>query len=67
TWLACGWTVGWANVCGAACDASLQNDGYTRHNGGSAVLYVDGHVKWHRSQEVGNNNWHQQHIIAWQQ
>lgn len=67
TWLACGWLVGWANVCGAACDATLQVDANTRHNGGSNVLYVDGHAKWHRSTDVGNTAWNTDHVVRWNQ
>lgn len=45
------WKLSWAEVCGwelANCgDITLwDNPDYTRHNGGSNIAFVDGHVKW---------------------
>ena len=42
----------WANVCAAACNKDRQVDDNTRHNGGSNLLFGDGHVKWLRSQAI---------------
>ncbi|MCX7598892.1 MAG: DUF1559 domain-containing protein [Armatimonadetes bacterium] len=38
--------VAYANVCAAECNPGRQIDGNTRHNGGSNIAFVDGHVKW---------------------
>jgi len=41
-----GWRVGWANVCSASCNPDRQTDENTRHNGGSNVLFLDGHAQF---------------------
>ncbi|MCD6350605.1 MAG: DUF1559 domain-containing protein [Armatimonadetes bacterium] len=38
--------IGWANVCQAACHPEYRTDSGTVHNGGSNVLFADGHVKY---------------------
>lgn len=65
SWIACGFQVGWANVCEAMCDSSLQAPSNTRHNGGSNILFCDGHAKWHAATDVGNWTWDNNHIINW--
>jgi prepilin-type N-terminal cleavage/methylation domain-containing protein/prepilin-type processing-associated H-X9-DG protein len=65
TWISCGWTVGWANVCEAKCNADRQVDAYTRHNGGSNVSFCDGHAKWMAAQTVGNSEWDSRNIVQW--
>jgi len=43
--------VGWANVCAAACHPERQIDSNTRHNGGSNVLFLDGHAKFYSANQ----------------
>ena len=38
--------VAYANVCAAHCNPDRQVDKNTRHNGGSNIAFIDGHVKW---------------------
>jgi len=45
------WRVGWANVCAAKCHADRQIDNNTRHNGGSNVLFLDGHAKFYSANQ----------------
>ncbi|MCX7598387.1 MAG: DUF1559 domain-containing protein [Armatimonadetes bacterium] len=67
-WLACWGTVAWANVCQATwCNPNRQVEANTRHNGGSNILYVDGHAKWHNWVEIGNTAWHSARIGQWNQ
>jgi prepilin-type processing-associated H-X9-DG protein len=44
--------VPWANACGAWCTPSLQKESNCRHNGGSNLAFVDGHVKWLRHEYI---------------
>ena len=57
-----GWRVGYANVCAAACNPDRRIDDNTRHNGGSNVCFVDGHVKFYSAQAAGRaweqREWH---------
>lgn len=65
--IACSWMIAWPNACGAMCDSSVRTDANTRHNGGSNIVYSDGHAKWASAQEVGNWNWHTDRIVNWDQ
>ncbi len=38
--------VAWANVCAADCNYNRRTEANARHNGGSNVAFVDGHVEW---------------------
>ncbi|MCX7598826.1 MAG: DUF1559 domain-containing protein [Armatimonadetes bacterium] len=38
--------IAYANVCQAACNSSYRLQEYTVHNGGSNILFGDGHVKF---------------------
>ncbi len=64
-WLACCWTIAWANVCGAMCDETVRTPGNTRHNEGSNLAYCDGHAKWQGANTIGNQAWMDNYIIAW--
>lgn len=44
--------VGWANVCAAGCNPDRQTDSNTRHNGGSNICFMDGHVKFYNAQAI---------------
>jgi len=65
SWVACCWQIGWANKCGAMCDSTVQVDANTRHNGGSNILFCDGHVKWYTATAVGYGTWNGDHIVDW--
>ncbi|MBC7328203.1 DUF1559 domain-containing protein, partial [bacterium] len=43
--------VAWANVCSAKCNPDRQTDANTRHNGGSNVLFLDGHAKFYSANQ----------------
>jgi prepilin-type processing-associated H-X9-DG protein len=38
--------IAYPNVCSAACNVDRQIPANTRHNGGSNILFLDGHVKF---------------------
>ena len=46
--------VAFPNVCGGDCNADRQIDANTRHNGGSNIVFVDGHVKWVNARNIMN-------------
>ncbi|MBM3473945.1 MAG: DUF1559 domain-containing protein [Armatimonadetes bacterium] len=50
-----GWRIGWANECGVGCNAPRQIDANTRHNGGSNVAFLDGHVKFTAARQCVTN------------
>lgn len=57
------------NTC-QSCNQQYQVDGYTRHNGGSNISFVDGHVKWYSAKVLiqqssdfpTHYDWGQDHI-----
>jgi len=49
------WDVAYANVWDAEADTSLRKDDNTRHNGGSNIAFIDGHVKWMNAQSIGTS------------
>ena len=44
--------VAYANVCGAGCNPDRRTYANTRHNGGSNIAFVDGHVKWYSAETI---------------
>ena len=48
--------VAYPRVCGGDCNAPLQIQNNTRHNGGSNIVYMDGHVKWQNANSIMNGN-----------
>ena len=66
-WQACAFTVAWANVCKAQCDATVRLPGNTRHNEGSNVGFCDGHAKWLSAGTIGTWQWDAEHITNWNQ
>jgi prepilin-type N-terminal cleavage/methylation domain-containing protein/prepilin-type processing-associated H-X9-DG protein len=53
--------IAFADVCGASCTSggaytaasqALWTDDNTRHNGGSNIAFIDGHVKWRKSMDI---------------
>ena len=44
--------VGWAECCRAGCVDAVKTDNNTRHNGGSNLGFLDGHVKWMKSGNI---------------
>jgi prepilin-type N-terminal cleavage/methylation domain-containing protein/prepilin-type processing-associated H-X9-DG protein len=63
--IACGWTYGYANICGARCDPALMIDTNTRHNGGGNACFCDGHAKWYPASAAANWDWDTTHITNW--
>jgi len=49
-----GWTVAYANVCGAACHPDRRVPMNARHQGGHNMAFVDGHVEGQRSNELAH-------------
>lgn len=41
-----GWTVAYANICGAACNTDRRLQSNTRHHSGSNITFADGHVEF---------------------
>ena len=50
-----GWRIGYAAVCAAGCNPDRRTDSNTRHNGGSNVMFMDGHVKWFNARTCVTN------------
>jgi prepilin-type N-terminal cleavage/methylation domain-containing protein/prepilin-type processing-associated H-X9-DG protein len=50
-----GWRIGYANICGAGCVPDYRKEENARHNGGSNVVFADGHVKWFSADQCGHN------------
>jgi prepilin-type N-terminal cleavage/methylation domain-containing protein/prepilin-type processing-associated H-X9-DG protein len=61
--LANGWArIAYANVCAADCNPDRQTDSNTRHNGGSNIGFLDGHVKFYSAGAIKSswsNEWYQ--------
>jgi prepilin-type N-terminal cleavage/methylation domain-containing protein/prepilin-type processing-associated H-X9-DG protein len=49
--------VAYTELCPSNCNlpADFPGDKYTRHNGGSDLAFVDGHVKWYKSLTIKQN------------
>jgi len=45
-------TILYPNACKAYCDASVRTDANTRHNGGSNLVFMDGHAKWLNTRQI---------------
>jgi prepilin-type N-terminal cleavage/methylation domain-containing protein/prepilin-type processing-associated H-X9-DG protein len=50
-----GWRIGYANVCAAGCNPDRRTENNTRHNGGSNVLFADGHAKFFSADQCVTN------------
>lgn len=46
------WRLAYPEVCQAACVPANRQEQYTAHNGGSNILFGDGHVKWMRAHAI---------------
>ncbi len=44
--------VAWANICGANCNTNRRINPNTRHQGGSNIAFVDGHVEYFKALEI---------------
>jgi len=54
--------IAYANVCAAGCNADRQTEQNTRHNGGSNVGFLDGHVKFYSAGAIRQgwtSDWYQ--------
>jgi len=49
------WSVAYANVCAAECNPDRRTANNTRHNGGSNIVFVDGHAKWMAANNIGTS------------
>ena len=43
-----------ANACGVYCKPAVRDEKYTRHTGGSNLVFMDGHAKWLHWQQIYN-------------